>query len=230
MSISKEVLGKKIKIKRKELNLSQEKLGEKVDVSAKQICSYENGHQYPSTNTLHKLCIALKCDLGYLLDESDYRNGTKLRTSIEETMGLTNSSIDTLISIKEIMHGRYLSALNTLLSQKEPLLAVLSSLQELACLEQDKSDRYSKLVLKYGEELICEAKSRESDRVTSQHNPSISDLDNNLLEAMSALDVEEKKDYETDSISILAAKYKVFESLILLINSLYPNNSLKNPF
>ena len=72
MNDKPELLGKMIKKRRKGKKMTQEALAEKVGVSAKQISSYENGHQYPPMDMLFKLCEVLDCDLGYLLGQEDY--------------------------------------------------------------------------------------------------------------------------------------------------------------
>lgn len=228
MNDKPELLGKMMRERRKEKKITQEALAEKVGVSAKQISSYENGHQYPPMDMLFKLCEVLECDLGYLLGQEDYKEGTLLETCIINTTGLTSESLKTIIGIKELMHGRYLPGLNKLLSDKSALLSVLSPLAELEKLEQEKADRYTALVNKYGEEMIAEAMRREPERAIPPDKAP--DIDKQLLDVMQALDENEKEDYKIDTDIIPVARYELFESLITLINKLYPSNSINISF
>lgn len=230
MNDKPELLGKMIKERRNKKKMTQEALAEKVGVSAKQISSYENGHQYPPMDMLFKLCEVLDCDLGYLLGQEDYKDVTLLRTSIENATGLTPKSLDTIIGIKNGMVGAYLPALNKLLSDKGALLSILIPLTRLEKLEQEKADRYTALVNKYGEEMIAEARRRDLDRTIPPDDPNAPEIDKQLLDVMHALNEDEKEDYKIDTDIIPAVRYELFESLITLINKLYPSNSLNISF
>lgn len=199
MNDKPELLGKMIKERRKKKKMTQEALAEKVGVSAKQISSYENGHQYPPMDMLFKLCEVLDCDLGYLLGQEDYKEGTLLETCIINTTGLTSESLGTIIAIKKFMHGRYLPSLNKLLSDKSALLSVLDSLNSLEKLEQEKVALDVDLVKKYGEAMVKLGKNIDRAR-------------------------------DIDETCIPAARYELFESLITLINKLYPSNSINISF
>ena len=62
-------LGKKIKIARVELDLSQTDLAKKIGTNQKSISRYENGDAFPSVPTLAKIVKALKKPAGHFLDE-----------------------------------------------------------------------------------------------------------------------------------------------------------------
>lgn len=233
MNDKPELLGKMIKERREHMNekkMTQEELAEKVGVSAKQISSYENGHQYPPMDMLFKLCEVLDCDLGYLLGQEDYKDGTLLRTRIVNATGLTSESLRTIIGIKNCMEGTYLPALNKLLSDKSALLNILIPLTRLEKLEQVKAARGEALVNKYGDEMIAEAMRREPDRAIPPDDPDAPEIDEKLLKVMGELDEYIDENYDIDRIDIPVARYEMFESLVALINSLYPNNTIKLSF
>lgn len=230
MNDKPELLGKMIRERRKKKKMTQEALAEKVGVSAKQISSYENGHQYPPMDMLFMLCEVLDCDLGYLLGQEDYKDVTLLRTSIENATGLTPKSLDTIIGIKNGMVGAYLPALNKLLSDKGALLSILIPLTRLEKLEQEKAARGKALVNKYGDEMIAEAMRRDLDRAIPPDDPDAPEIDKKLLKVMGELDKYIDESYEIDRIDIPVARYELFESLITLINKLYPSNSLNISF
>lgn len=62
-------LGKKIKLARVELDLTQTDLAEKTGSLQKSISRYENGEAMPSLATLEKLAKALKKPMGYFIDK-----------------------------------------------------------------------------------------------------------------------------------------------------------------
>ena len=62
-------LGKKIKLARIELGLTQTELAEKINGKQKSISGYETGATLPSIRTLIKIARVLKKPAGYFLDE-----------------------------------------------------------------------------------------------------------------------------------------------------------------
>jgi len=62
-------LGKKIKLARIELDLTQTKLAQKIKSKQKSISRYETGASLPSIRTLVKIAKILKKPAGYFLDE-----------------------------------------------------------------------------------------------------------------------------------------------------------------
>jgi transcriptional regulator with XRE-family HTH domain len=62
-------LGKKIKISRVELDLTQTQLAQKIKAKQKNISRYETGATTPSLETLLKIAKALKKSAGYFLEE-----------------------------------------------------------------------------------------------------------------------------------------------------------------
>ena len=62
-------LGKKIKLARVELDLTQSQLAHKINAKQKSISRYETGASLPSIETLVKIAKILKKPAGYFLDE-----------------------------------------------------------------------------------------------------------------------------------------------------------------
>ncbi len=61
-------LGKKIKLARVELDMTQADLAEATGIMQKSISRYENGLSLPSLETLEKMAKKLKRPFGYFLD------------------------------------------------------------------------------------------------------------------------------------------------------------------
>lgn len=61
--------GKKIKLARVELDLTQAKLAQKINTKQKNISRYETGSSLPSIETLVKIARVLKKKVGYFFDE-----------------------------------------------------------------------------------------------------------------------------------------------------------------
>ena len=62
-------LGKKIKLARVEVDLTQTQLARKINAKQKSISRYETGVSLPSIETLVKLAKVLKKPAGYFLDD-----------------------------------------------------------------------------------------------------------------------------------------------------------------
>ena len=73
-------MGKRIKQKRKELNLTQEKLSEMLEISPTYISEIERGTEISSLATITKIANVLNLDLDYLI------------------LGISNTNIDKTFS------------------------------------------------------------------------------------------------------------------------------------
>lgn len=62
-------LGERVRIRRKEMKLTQERLAELVDLSQSLIGHVERGTRVPSVETLHRLCKALGVSADYLMGQ-----------------------------------------------------------------------------------------------------------------------------------------------------------------
>ena len=67
MEIQYEVIGQRIKQRRKELHITQQEMAEHLDISNNHMSSIENGRQKPSLETLLQICDFLKVTPDYLL-------------------------------------------------------------------------------------------------------------------------------------------------------------------
>ena len=61
------MLGERIKLRRKELNMKQSVWAEKLDISNNHLCSIENGKQIPSLELFANICVELDVTPDYLL-------------------------------------------------------------------------------------------------------------------------------------------------------------------
>jgi DNA-binding XRE family transcriptional regulator len=67
--MDKKKLGKKIKLARVELDLTQTDLAREIEATQKSISHYEAGASLPSLETLVKIAKALRKPASYFLDE-----------------------------------------------------------------------------------------------------------------------------------------------------------------
>ena len=93
------VIRKMIKEERTKHKMTQAELGRALGITSKQVSNYENRDVLPPLDILLKMCDIFGCELGRLLGEQDYSEGTRLRTEIHEATGLSNKSMDSVLSI-----------------------------------------------------------------------------------------------------------------------------------
>ncbi|MGA8163652.1 MAG: helix-turn-helix transcriptional regulator [Waddliaceae bacterium] len=62
-------LGKRIKLARIEMDMTQADLAQATDILQKSISRYETGQSLPTLETLEKIAKKLKKSFGYFLDE-----------------------------------------------------------------------------------------------------------------------------------------------------------------
>lgn len=62
-------LGRKIKERRNELNITQEQLASDLGVNPSHISNIENARSYPSLTALFTISNSLKCGIDYLIGE-----------------------------------------------------------------------------------------------------------------------------------------------------------------
>lgn len=66
-----------------------------------QISNWENGKGDPSLSQIWTLCNMYGCDLGYILGEPGYENGTRVKTDIAAQTGLPAPAVEHLQEIRE---------------------------------------------------------------------------------------------------------------------------------
>ena len=95
-------LGKKIKEKRIERNLTQEQLGELCDLSAAHIGHIERGTRVLSVDVLFKISTALKVSIDYLLFDS--ANNDNLLQSISPILNSTDKNkVDAFLNAVKVL-------------------------------------------------------------------------------------------------------------------------------
>lgn len=86
METDKNNIGNRIKMLRKELDLTQEELALKLGLKGKSsIANYEKGNIVPSDEVKLKMCEIFNCSLDYLMCKTDIRNPEK---TSEDPLGL----------------------------------------------------------------------------------------------------------------------------------------------
>lgn len=70
------MFGKRLRLLRKEQNLTQKSLGEKVNVSDRVIGYYESDERFPDKDTLNKIADYFDVSVDYLLCRTNNRNLT----------------------------------------------------------------------------------------------------------------------------------------------------------
>lgn len=66
--------GERLKILRKDFNISQDELGKKIGVARTSVANYETNRNYPTSEVLEKLSDVFGVSLDYLLGKTDVRN------------------------------------------------------------------------------------------------------------------------------------------------------------
>lgn len=64
------LIGLRLKQHREQAKLTQEKVSEIVGITTVYLSKIENGKVHPTLDTLEKICLAVQCDLGDILQNS----------------------------------------------------------------------------------------------------------------------------------------------------------------
>lgn len=99
MDFDLQLMGNRIKNRRKEMHITQEKLAEMLGVSNNHISSIENAKQRPSLESFLLICKGLNVTPDYLLLGNLYANNIPI--AITEPLSLCNEQ--DLITIQEII-------------------------------------------------------------------------------------------------------------------------------
>ncbi|MBD8922906.1 XRE family transcriptional regulator [bacterium] len=86
-------IGKRIKIKRKELNLTQEKLSEIIDVSPSYISEIERGSSICSLATITNIAHTLNTSLDYLVLGITANNANEIFKEILQSIPAKNQKL-----------------------------------------------------------------------------------------------------------------------------------------
>lgn len=230
MKYDAEQIGKLIKLEREKLGWSQEKLGLKLYISGKQISLYEKG-SLPPLNNLLNLCEIFECELGYLLGEETYANGTKLNTQISDLLGLSNDTITKLqhfTSPNSRFHFRYeyesfRRIINSFICSDnfETLLEALHSLdhcyKSMGAFDTRLTNSFDKETLDKAFEVYC----GPDDYA---HDTTLPPLPVEVNKAYNMIDSINNEQYNL-SYSIKVARYELNEAFLILINEMYRTES-----
>ena len=229
MKYSAEVTGKIIKKERDNRCWSQKTLGDKLGVSGKQISNYESGVLMPPMDILIEMCEVFDCELGYILNEESYANGTKLMTAISDKLGLDAASVSSIITItgkeKSCVNFGYESEKNRrILNQffSSPAFSYFyECLSDLDRMVEQRKKVWDELEKTYSKELIEQAFSYYNSTTDYFHDPNAEKLDDVMYEIMGAID--STIDKENNFIyPIKVVRYELNEAFGELINSIYP--------
>lgn len=165
MKYSCELIGEKIKTERVRKGWSQEQLGDRIHLSNRQISKYEKGTTLPPLETLLDLCELFDCELGYLLGEEDYSEGTRADTFLPKELGL---SLEAIHAIQRIT-GKRNDEILTIHSKFEPdimnhilcklltanaFAQILDAMFELEENYKMKENSFQSLNEKYGKNMV----------------------------------------------------------------------------
>ncbi|MCD8007179.1 MAG: helix-turn-helix domain-containing protein [Oscillospiraceae bacterium] len=230
MIYNTEEIGKRIREERLKLGLTQSELGEILFVKGKQISNYENGKLFVPIEMLVNMCKLFDCEMGYLLCEPDYSDGTRLETKTIESTGLTKESLANIRKItgvgEEYIGFRRLSEdyrriLNRLLSSEE-LVSIMISLQELddryAVMKGREWERAEKEI---GKERLNRAYKNYASDIDYQHDPEAPQLSKEETDDYLLFDeLAEKQGSAEYSVKVL--RYELWKEFNCLLNELYP--------
>lgn len=107
MKYDPKLIGERIKEGRKNCRttegkrLTQEGLANMLHYKRETVNAWENGKTLPPLDVLFKLCDIFKCELGYLLGEPGYENGTRQETDIVNETGLSEDAVHVLQRYKQ---------------------------------------------------------------------------------------------------------------------------------
>lgn len=232
MQYDGKVTGKIIRFEREKRKWTQDKLGSKIHISSKQISKYESGALFPPINMLLALCKEFDCELGYLLGEDLYKDGTKLYTAIHKLTGLTVDSIKAIQKItgsdrKSLDFGynseNYSRILNKLfISNLFP--SFIESLAELDNCENKLHATRKQFESKYDKSVANKAVNCYISSIDYEHDVKTETLHSDISKAYTQIDEIIDKQHNI-SYQIKVARYELSESFSELINDLYPKDN-----
>ena len=229
MNYDAKLIGNLIRKERKKRNWTLEKLGSKLGVTGKQVSKYEKGDPLPPIDMMIKLCGVFDCEMGYLLGEKSYSEGTRLQTAILEHLHLSATSADMIKRITGTdrrspsfgyKSDEYTRILNGLLSSPQFVYFV----ESLGCLDEQIAKRdqiFISLEDRFGKDLLDKAFECYKSTVDYEHDPNAVLPDLQVLEAMRALEDAIDKTYSLE-YPIKVARYELNESFQSLIDEIYP--------
>ncbi len=229
MKYNSELIGKIILSEREKRQWSQKKLGEKLGVSGKQISNYEHGDPIPPIDIMLNLCDIFDCELGFLLGEESYSEGTKLQTAIRDNLKLTTLSTAAIHKItgnnrSSLSFGyeseNYTRILNNYLSS--PFF--LDFMEALLTLDERISKQksiFDSIIKKYGKPLFEEAFELYVSKIDYVHDFVDASLPENVIKVLNEIESSIDKSYDL-SFEIKVSRFELNEIFEKLITNLYP--------
>ena len=233
MNYDSEVIGKKLLTERKKRGWTRAKLSELTNISEKQIYKYEKGKVFPSIESLQLLCNEkiFNCELGYLLCEEEYKEGTKLDTKIVEKLGLTKKSIESIgyittdkraSSLRQSQCKKRREILNALVSSEnirnliESMIFLDEKLQERKKIHSYMEDTYGKKISDRVSEIVAGFVDYENEEFVSD----LPDADVYCKAIRECKQIPDK--LKDNSYAIKVARYELREEFENLVDELYP--------
>lgn len=233
MKYKLEEIGNIIRAERKKHKLSQEKLAEQLDITGKQVSNYENGELIPPMDKLLEICKIFDCEMGYILGEKDYAQGTKLKTIIANETGLKVETINAIIQItgteRECINWGYESEkyrriLNNLFTSKG-FLNFIETLAELDDSYQKKEQEQEILIQlsnELGDPLFNKAMKWRDVTSEDKEASSLTTEECNAIKKVNAA-LDECYELHCEFIQEMKVyRFSMQEALTLLINEIYP--------
>lgn len=230
MKYNSEQIGKIIFTERTKLGMTQVKLGKEIGTVGKQISNYEKGKLIPPIDVMLKLCNVFNCELGHLLGESDYSEGTKIETAITKATGLT---VDAMNNIRKITGTErsclnlgcdsksYQSILNSLFSS--PLfIDFIECLYHLDAAVSDSENVFHEIEKKIGKKRLDEAFKLYNSTTDYKHDLNAINSNPEQAEAFNMIDSSIDKQYDLN-YTIKIARYELHMAFMALIENLYPH-------
>lgn len=238
MKYSTEKIGNMIKTCREERKMTQEALGRRIGVTGKQISNYEKGKLMPPTDVLFNLCDVFDCELGYLLGEENYSEGTQFFTIASHKMGLSTNAIKSIINIVEkekcrlnFENHKYGEILDKLL-QSDKLFDLIDAICKLEKLYNEYNVKLANkkripnsLEHKYNKYTLDKAWDYYD---ASEYDENLPDFTNEEIEAINEVNGIIDKLYDTDcsinetKSAIKYSRFLIQEALTLLLEELFP--------
>ena len=229
MEYDMKLTGKIIRTERNKRKWTQDKLSNKLNISSKQVSKYESGELFPPLYILTELCSLFDCEIGYLLGEPLYEDGTLLTTAIHEATGLEAETINNIRCITGKECGalvfrcesdKYARILNRILSSHN-FLSFIECLGHLDDCENELTTIWSPVIEKYGEENFVAAMECYTERIDYEHDPDTRFSSDEVCEAYKCID--EIIDKHQDLLyKVKVSRYELYKIYEELINGLYP--------
>ncbi|MDO4757346.1 MAG: helix-turn-helix transcriptional regulator, partial [Parabacteroides sp.] len=218
-----------IKIEREKRKWTQARLGEELNISGKQISNYEKGEPIPPMSILISLCDIFDCELGYLLGEDDYVEGSKLMTKVTEFTGLSKETIDNIKKItgteKRCLHfGNESDMLKSILNKylgNRSFLQFIESLKNLEEANTEYNKVFQNLEKELGTELYEEAFGYYHSQIDYFCEECEIKLDDRIYDAKKKID-QAIDDHREKEFIVKVCRYEVREEFERLIDELYP--------